>query len=387
MTELPGARLDDRLRRLDRRCREVAQELRPVGMALDADPDSVTEFLHLPAFQLLQQAFTPKEYWSGGDLLGVEVSGSALDWAVILEAISYGDPGAILANYGPGLSRDLIIALGDQDQRDLFFGRLAERPTWTFFGLTEPFKGSAALELESSLTADGDSWLLNGDKRYVGNGARAQMGVVFARRAPGPWGIEAVLIDTSDPGFSGALLPMMGLRGARISRLHFDDVVVPPDRVLGRHRPPSRRGLYGALQALHRFRPGLGAMTLGVVQAVCDYVRAELPSLPPEGRYRLDAILDRTAVTRRMVHDVSAEIDAGIVNTHRIGAVKMRAAQLGEDATLLAAELLGPGSLIEHPWLEKAYRDVRGFEFMEGTSNLHRLSVFQGLLRNDYFAA
>ena len=65
-------------------------------------------------------------------------------------------------------------------------------------------------------------------------------------------------------------------------------------------------------------------------------------------------------------------------------AVKLRAARLAEEVTVLAAELLGPASLVEHPWLEKTYRDARGFEFMEGTGNVHRRGVFQGLLRDSF---
>jgi alkylation response protein AidB-like acyl-CoA dehydrogenase len=61
--------------------------------------------------------------------------------------------------------------------------------------------------------------------------------------------------------------------------------------------------------------------------------------------------------------------------------VKLEAARVAEEITMLAARLLGPASLIEHPRLEKTYRDVRAFEIMEGTTNLHRLSVFQGLLK------
>ncbi|MEV4313254.1 acyl-CoA dehydrogenase [Actinocrispum sp. NPDC049592] len=384
MTALSEDLLDDSLLRLRERCREVAPSLRDLGMALDRDPDAITEYLHLPAFDLLDQIFTPPEYQKRTDVESFDPSCTAL--VVILEAISHGDPNAVLAAPGAGLSRDVVRELGDDAQRDEYFGRVVDGPTWTFFGLTEPGKGSAALELETTLTPapDGDGFLLNGEKRYIGNGARAQIGVVFCRRAPGPWGIEVVVIDPSDPGFEGSLLPMVGLRGARISRLVFNNVRIPADKVLGRHRPPSRRGVYGALHALLRFRPGLAAMTLGQTQAVCDYLRAHRPVLPAWDRSRVDGLEDRVSAVRQAVHEVAADIDHGVVNQHRVGAVKMRAAQLGERATLLAAELLGPASLIEHPWLEKAYRDLRAFEFMEGTSNLHRLSVFQGLLKNDF---
>ncbi|WP_394619058.1 acyl-CoA dehydrogenase family protein [Lentzea sp. JNUCC 0626] len=375
--------LDAPLLRLRAHCREVAPALRDVGLALDRNPDSITDFLHLPAFSVLDQVFTPPEFRAPSSIESFEPTCTAL--CVVLEALSHGDPGPILAGPGAGLSRDVVRELGDDEQREHFFGRFGGGPVWTFFGLTEPGKGSAALELETTLTPDGDDWVLNGQKRYVGNGARAQIGVVFCRRAPGPWGIEAVIVDPAAAGFHAELLPMIGLRGARISALRFDDVRIPANRVLGRQRPPSRRGVYGALHALLRFRPGLAAMTLGLTQAACDYLSEHKPVLSRWNELRVQGVFDRVAAVRRMILEVAADIDRGVVNPHRIGLVKMRAAQLGEQVTRLAAELLGPASLIEHPWLEKVYRDLRAFEFMEGTSNLHRLSVFQGLLKRDFF--
>ncbi|MFD9734984.1 acyl-CoA dehydrogenase family protein [Umezawaea sp. NPDC059074] len=382
--ERGGEALAEPLRRLHSQCREVSPMFREVGIALDRDPDSIRDFLHLPAFGVLSQIFTPPEFQTGDPVVDpFDPTCTAL--CVVLEALSHGDPGAILAGPGAGLCRDVVRELGDEGQKESFFGQVNDGPKWTFFGLTEPGKGSAALELETRLVPDGDDWLLYGEKKYIGNGARAQLGVVFCRRAPGPWGIEAVVVDPSAEGFTGELLPMIGLRGARISHLKFDGVRIPAERVLGKHRPPSRRGIYGALHALLRFRPGLGAMTLGLTQAAVDYLAEHRPVLPKADQLRVDALNDRIAAVRRLMYEVAADVDRNVVNAHRIGTVKMRAAQLGEQATILAAELLGPASLVEHPWLEKAYRDLRAFEFMEGTSNLHRLSVFQGLLKSDYF--
>jgi alkylation response protein AidB-like acyl-CoA dehydrogenase len=381
--------LDDRLRALDRHCRDVAPELCKPGEALDRDPDLIDAFLEVPAIEFLRQVFTPQRYRAGAGLpVGVQVSGtSCAEWVILMDRLSYADPGVVLASPGPSLSGGAVLTLGDQAQLDWYFGRLAAAPTWTFFGLTEPAKGSAAIELETTLAPHPDGgWVLRGEKRYIGNGARAQVGVVFARRAPGPWGIEAVLVDTADPGLECGLLPTVGLRGARISWLRFDGMRIPPERVLGRDRTPSRRGLHGARQTLLRARPSIAAMALGMAQAVHDYVRAQRPTLGRADRWRLERLADRVAAVRRLVYDVAAEVDRDVVNVHRIGSGKMRAAAVAEDLTLLAADLLGPASLVEHPWLDKAYRDVRAFEFMEGTRNIHRLSVFQGLLKNDFFA-
>jgi alkylation response protein AidB-like acyl-CoA dehydrogenase len=379
---------DSGLRSLDRYCREIAEELREPGQVLDRDPDAITDFLHLPAVEAQRHVLLPDRYRNGQSLpLSTVATGrSCAAWAMVAERLAYGDPGMVLASPGPSLASAAVQALADDAQCDWFYSRVAAGPTWTFFGLTEPAKGSAAAELETSLTpAQDGGWLLNGEKMYIGQGARAQLGVVFARAAPGPWGIEAVLLDIADPGWSAELLPSVGLRGARISRMRFDNTPIPHERILGRDRPRTRRGLHGARQTLLWFRPSVACLALGVTEATCDYVLEQRPRLAGDARWRLDDLIGQSMRVRRLVYETAADIDAGAANVHRIGAVKMRAATLAEQATLLAAELLGPASLIEHPWLDKTYRDVRAFEFMEGTANVHRRGVFQGLWRRDFF--
>lgn len=390
-TPLPGASTSDAaLDELDHFCAEAARDFRQAGMALDRDPDDIGCLADLPGAAFARLALFPPAYQADDEFPAGLLSAAATTRGsvIMLERLSYGDPNVILAAPGPSLSGRVVRALADDAQERWYYGRLARRREHTFFGLTEPGKGSAAGELSCTLTPapDVDGWLLNGEKRYIGNGARAQVGVVFARRSPGPWGIEAVLVDTAVPGFSGDLLPTIGLRGARISWLRFENVPVRADHLLGAHLPPTRRGLRGAMQALYRFRPGIAAMALGCAQAVCDHVGTRRPLLPRAGQLRMADLLDRIAAVRSQMHLVTADIDHGLINSHRIGAVKVQAAHLAEEATLLAADLLGPASLIEDRWLEKTYRDVRAFELMEGTTNLHRLSVFQGLRKDTFLS-
>lgn len=397
MTEPAGARAasndvrDSDLKALDRQCRELAEEFRDAGEVIDRNPDAISDYLDLTGVRLCRSSFTPARYRQAMDFPAglLDAGNSCQGIAVVFERFAYVDPGVMLASPGPSLSGGVVSALADQAQSDRFFSRLAAGPVTCFFGLTEPSKGSAAVELQTTLTPapDGDGWILNGEKCYIGNGARAQLGVVFCRRAPGPLGIEAVLVDTDSPGFSAELLSTVGLRGARISRMHFDGVRVPAENLLGAHLPPSRRGLRGALSVLYRARPGIAAMALGCAQASCDYLQQQRPTVAKSRRLRLEGLLDRIAAVRPLIYRVAADADHGVINVHRIGAVKVQAAQLAEEATLLVAELLGPASLIEHPRLEKTYRDVRAFEIMEGTTNLHRLSVFRGLLKDTFLRA
>jgi alkylation response protein AidB-like acyl-CoA dehydrogenase len=394
MTELrirPLAGLDpgdDRLVALDHFCAELAAEFREPGMLLDRDPDCVADLPLLRGVRFSQEIVMPAQYQSREEFPPelLQAVASTVGATILCERLAYGDPGVLMGSPGPSLSGATVKALGDDAQKHRYFSRVAAAPTYTFFGVTEPGKGSAATELETTLTPadDGDGWLLNGEKCYIGNGSRAELGVVFCRRATGPWGVEAVLVDTAAEGFHATPLPMMGLRGARFSRLRFDNVRIPPEQLLGAHRPPSRRGMHAATRTLYRARPGVAAFALGCAQAVCDYVDQERPVSAGHRWRRREALLDRIAAVRTALYRVAADIDRDVVNGHRVGAAKMSAAQVAQEATVLAAELLGPASLIEHPWLEKVYRDVRAFEIMEGTTNLHRLSVFQGLLKDAF---
>jgi alkylation response protein AidB-like acyl-CoA dehydrogenase len=386
---LAGADLtDDRIRALDQYWCEIAREMREPGMILDGDPDAISRFNDLAAVQYIRELHVPPKYRVCLDLPTalVDAGASSRGVVVALQRAAYGDPNVVMAAPGPSLSGAIIRALADEAQADWYYSRLASGPVHTFFGLTEPAKGSAVTELSATLTVapDGDGWLLNGEKRYIGNGAAAPLGVTFCRRGPGPWGIEAVLVDTDSPGFSAGVLPTIGLRGARISWQRYDDVHIPAGNLLGAHLKPSRRGLQGALQGLYQFRPGVAAMALGCAQAAHDYLGEHRTRLSKADRSEVDGLLDRLAAVRRLTHAVAADVDRGAPDSHRIGAVKVQAAHLAEEMTALVARLLGPASLIEHPWLEKLSRDVRAFEIMEGTTNLHRLSVLRGLLKGTY---
>nr|WP_042193684.1 acyl-CoA dehydrogenase family protein [Kibdelosporangium sp. MJ126-NF4]CEL20846.1 Butyryl-CoA dehydrogenase [Kibdelosporangium sp. MJ126-NF4]CTQ98349.1 Butyryl-CoA dehydrogenase (EC 1.3.8.1) [Kibdelosporangium sp. MJ126-NF4] len=368
---------------LERHCAEIAHELRDPGLALDNDPDVITRYTDLAAVRLQQAMLIPPEYADAYRIEGRALrGGSSVAQVVVADRLSYGDPGVLLAAPGPGLSGFVVHALGDADQRCRYFERLTTTPTWTFFALTEHGRGTAAAELQAALRPDGPSrYTLHGAKRYIGNGARAQMGVVFCRRAPGPFGIEAVLVDTAAPGFSGKALTTTGLAGVRLGELELTGLAVTEDMILGAGRKPSRRGLFGAREALTRNRPIVAAMAVGVADAVIDYARAQRRHLSTMDAARLDELASRVHVTRARLREVAATVDAGRPDQHRISATKLTAARLAEEATLLAVGLLGPTALLDHPWLGKTYRDVRGFEIMDGTADLHRLQVFQGVLR------
>ena len=104
------------------------------------------------------------------------------------------------------------------------------------FALTETSAGSDAYHVQSRATLQADgSWLLNGDKRYIGNGSKAGLFTTLARAEVDGRDSHIALIVTADmDGFAvGERFDTMGLRANDLRRLHFRDVRVPPENVLG----------------------------------------------------------------------------------------------------------------------------------------------------------
>lgn len=373
---------DRRLAALRGQMREWAADLRPLALEIDRDPEAVRHHLDLPALRHLATMGIPAEYGHEPERIdGHRFHGvSARERVVVMEELARADAGTLVAAPGPLLAGVAVGLVADQRQKEWFYGRMLSEPLWTCFALTEPDRGSDAGALTTTLTPTPRGALLNGEKRYVGNASRARIGVVFARGRRGPLGITAVLVDTDTPGFRAEPLDMIGLRGARIGSIVLDDVEIPEEHFLGRHLPATRRGVWAFVQTFNLLRPGVAAIAVGIARAAHDYVTAHRRVLRAADRDRLDTLDRRIDATSRLVWQAAAAVDARGTDGHLASAAKLRAARLAEDMTLAAGELLGPGARLTHPLLDKLTRDARAMEFLEGTENMQKLNLFQGLL-------
>ncbi|MFF4399822.1 acyl-CoA dehydrogenase family protein [Streptomyces sp. NPDC001480] len=363
--------------------RRWAGDLRAGALELDRDPDAVHSFLDLPAIRFLAGHETPPGWERTGPEAGAGPAHglATLERVLVSEELARGDAGMMLASPGASMCGVLLGVLGSQAQRDWVYGRLAERPRWTCFALTEPERGSAIGEMTATLTPVGDgSYVLDGEKRYIGNAARADVGAVFARVAGTErLGVLAVLVDTADPGFKAEPLPTLGLRGAQLTRITLEGVRVPAERVLGAHLPPTRRGMWSIVAVFDRLRPSVAAIALGIARAAHEYVAEHRRSLRGAERETYEELGRRIDAARTLTYRAARAVDRGRGGGYLASAAKARACEVAEDVTLGALRLFGPGARLDHPLLDKYARDARGVEFMEGTRNIQKLALFQGL--------
>jgi alkylation response protein AidB-like acyl-CoA dehydrogenase len=358
---------------------DAAPEGRRIGQIIDADPERVDAMAHFGLSSALNTLGCPT--WmrpvpftllDGRSITHLSV----VQRCILYEALGYVDPNLLFAAPGPSMSAFVVNGIGNDEQKHCFFQRFSTNLTWSFFALTEPATGSDAGRISTTADRIADGYRLNGQKYLIGNGAIASIGIVFARTAPGPLGIDAFLIEPRDlAGFEAHRLPGTGCRGANLAHLIFNNVLMPHDALLGAHLKPTERVSSSAAATFDALRPCVAAIAVGIARAVLD--QAESAGLltrsvdrdaETQARLTLDALRDA-------LQQVCASFDAGHRQSRAAGLLKAMATNRAEAIVADVIARSKPGSLVAYPWLAKAWRDIKAFEYTEGTTHIHLLNA------------
>ncbi|MEV6104996.1 acyl-CoA dehydrogenase [Streptomyces sp. NPDC051940] len=363
---------------------DYARSFRSTALEMDR-PESDPKTLNPVVSDAYNQLFLslPPEY--NQDPLMVDGNPSYLyscvERAVVYEELAWGDAALLISAPGPSLSGVVTEQLADPVQLERYYTRLAKGPTWTFFAVTEPQAGSDATNMSNAVVEVDGGKVMRGRKKYVGNAARADLGVAFARVKPGPLGIVAVAVDPSRPGYHATPIATLGMRAFGLTEIHFDDMPVEEDDILGKHLSPTRRGMAGAMRTFCLARPIVAAMALGVAKATLDYAEEHRRELRGEERTALEKLRQRHLGARHLTLTAAARADNDPSDGTMSSAAKFKAAELVLECAEFALRLFGPGARFEHPLLDKLHRDARAFEFMEGAGNMQRLNLAQGYMK------
>ncbi|GAA4025196.1 acyl-CoA dehydrogenase family protein [Streptomyces plumbiresistens] len=174
-------------------------------------------------------AAVPEEYGGGGGT-------HAHDFAIFDAQYRLGASSLGLIAH-TGLVSPYLTTYGTEEQKRRWLPRMARGEYVAGIAMTEPGAGSDLKMLRTTARRDGDSYVINGAKTFISNGALADLLIVAVKTDPaaGPRGISLVVVETKDaPGFSvGRTLDKVGMRGQDTAELFFDDVRVPADNMLG----------------------------------------------------------------------------------------------------------------------------------------------------------
>ncbi|KAA6212807.1 acyl-CoA dehydrogenase [Streptomyces albofaciens JCM 4342] len=252
---------DQRHEALRRRVRDFAEsEVRPRIAGMEAARTVCRELPRLIARQGWIGATIPRAY--GG------MGAGHLAKTLVIEEFSRvsGAMGAMVQASQLGAAK--IIHFGSEEQKKTWLPAIAAGECLPTIAVTEPQSGGHVLGMTGTAVRDGDDYVLNGRKIYVGNSHIGDLHGVVLRTGEGPSGLSAFLVEADRPGVrAGAQRQAMGLHGFGFGELFFDDCRVPAAGLLGREGDGlavaySSSVLYG--------RPNLTAVSLGIHQAVLD---------------------------------------------------------------------------------------------------------------------
>jgi alkylation response protein AidB-like acyl-CoA dehydrogenase len=329
-------------------------------------------------------------------LMGIEAAeeyggagGSLFMVALAVEELSKVDAAAAIQ---VDVQNTLVIypigAYGSEQLKARYLPRLTSE-TIGAYALSEPSSGSDAFGLQTRAEQRGDSWILNGRKLWITNGAEAEIYVVFANVNPaaGYKGITAFVLERSFPGFSvGKKEDKLGIRASSTTELILDGVDVPAANVLG----PVGQGYKIAIDTLNGGRIGIGAQMIGVSQGAIAAATAYVKERQQFGRplsdfqaiqFQLAQAATDAEAARLMVYNAARLRDAGHDIVREGAMAKLFSSQVAERVTSLCLELFGGYGYTKDYPAEKFYRDAKIGTIYEGTSNMQLQTIAKTILR------
>ncbi|TML96284.1 MAG: acyl-CoA dehydrogenase [Actinobacteria bacterium] len=274
-----------------------------------------------------------------------------------------------------------IVLFGTDEQKERFLPDLASGRKLAAFALTEPEAGSDAYHLRSRAVRQADgSWLLNGEKRYIGNGSKAGVLVTFARTDDD--GHIALILEPDMKGFEvGERFDTMGLRANDLRRLYFHDVRVPPENVLGE----PGEGFRIAMQILNSGRLSLGTGSVGAAKWLLDHVIPHVRERRQFGQPLADFELVEEKIgwmvaftfgLESMAYLTTGLVDNGIPDYSLESAIcKVSGTEFTWYAANRALQLAGGEGYMRTAPYEKLLRDIRIFPIFEGANDVMRAFI------------
>ena len=321
--------------------------------------------------------YVPEEY--GGQGL------SQTGYARVFEAFTQLDATlSIVLGVHQSIGYKGIHLYGTEEQKQRFLPDLCAGRKLAGFALTEPNAGSDAYEIESRAVIQPDgSWVLNGEKRYIGNGSKGDLFTAFARcEVDGKDRHIALIVEKGMDGFEvGERFDTMGLRGNDLRRLYFNDVKIPPENVIGE----PGEGFRIAMHVLNNGRIGLGTGSVGATKGLIDKAIAHVKERRQFGMPLADFELVQEKISwmvsylfglESMCYMTCGLVDRGVEDYSLESAMcKVSGTEFLWYAANRVMQLKGgEGYMRDQPY-EQILRDIRIFPIFEGANDVMRAFI------------
>jgi acyl-CoA dehydrogenase len=290
-----------------------------------------------------------------------------------------------------GIAGQVLVGFGTDEQKARWLEPIASGEVVASFALTEPGAGSNPSGLKTKAARDGDGWVINGRKQYITNAPVANLFIVFARTRPADAngaGIAVFLVPADTAGVEiGVKDAKMGQEGAWTSDVNFTDVRVGDDTLIGGSEDIGYRA---AMTSLARGRIHIAALAVGSAQRALDesvaYAATATQGGTPIGSFQLvQAMLadQQTGVMagRALVRDAARKWVDDEDRRIAPSVAKLFCTEMAGNVADLAVQVHGGAGYMRGVPVERIYREVRLLRLYEGTSEIQRLIIGGGLVK------
>ena len=324
--------------------------------------------------------------------IGEEYGGAgadALATCIVIEEVARADASASLIPGVNKLGTMPIILAGSEELKKRYLSPVAAGTGMFSYCLSEPEAGSDAASMKTRAVRDGDSWVLNGVKRWITNAGVSEYYTVFAVTDPDSRaaGISAFVVEKSDEGVSfGAPEKKLGIKGSPTREVYFDNVRIPADRMIG----AEGTGFATAMRTLDHTRVTIAAQAVGIAQGALDYALGYAKERQQFGKpiadfqglqFMLADMGMKVEAARQLTYAAAGRSERGDKDLTFFGAAaKCFASDTAMQVTTDAVQVLGGyGYTREYP-VERMMRDAKITQIYEGTNQVQRIVMARQLL-------
>lgn len=337
--------------------------------------------LFKPAIKMgLHMLEIPKEY--GGAGLSYE------DSALVFEKIAEYDAGYALTLITSFVALRCVMLAGTEEQT-CEFARVIEDGKFAAFTMSEADAGSDAGSVKATAVRHGDEYILNGNKAFATNGGIADIFIgIFRTSANGNHGLSAFMIDRQSPGiWVGKHEDKMGLRLSNTVPLGFKNVHVPAKNLLGK----EGRGINIALNSLNLSRAYVSTLTVGIMQRALSeaakYANERQQFNQPIAQFEsvqnmLADMATAVETSRLLVNNTMKMMDNNLSVRQEGAMTKLFVTDTAQKVTSDAVQILGGYGYTHAYPVEKLMRDVKGFQILEGTNEIQRMTIAREVSKN-----